>query len=167
MKHAKTLILAAAVCLGTAGCDGTSAKQVADRANDAVAKAPAGRVENMTTQKIVKDLPLAEIKAVEFRFWVDDDCTEERTVSVTDKARIAEIVLAFTHSSRPTKAPFDPGSERAAEPMDSVNFVSKSGQTSFWIEKDQLKQMWGKEVAEVYRKYRKEAFEGSAARRPK
>lgn len=76
---------------------------------------------------------------------------------MTNPVEIQTILIAFSKSTRAESAWGDPGEDFAAERLDSVSFQSAGKSlASFELDSLRIEGAWGKEVAEIYRKYRKQ-----------
>lgn len=98
------------------------------------------------------------VDKIVFTFW-NEDQSDSQDLAVTKPAEIQTILIAFSKSTRAERAWGDPGEDFAAERLDSVSFQS-AGKTlgAFELDSSRIEGAWGKEVAEIYRQHRKQAF---------
>lgn len=115
-----------------------------------------GRTANSYSQARARELLKSSVDRIVFTFWKEDQ-SDSKDLAATNPAEIQTILLAFSKSTRAESASGDPGEDFAAERLDSVSFQSAGKSlASFELDSLRIEGAWGKEVVEIYRKYRKQ-----------
>lgn len=146
-------LISVALLWATAGCAGP--KQESDFTLP-------GRTANSYSQARARELLKSSVDKIVFTLW-NKDQSDTQDLAVTNPAEIQTILKAFSKSTRAESAWSDPGEDFAAEPLDSVSFQSAGKRLasfeldSYELDSSRIDDAWGKEVAEIYRKYRMQA----------